>query len=113
MWILVWSVVALHIVYGNNKLKEWQRWLIVILLNLVTFSSDWSCIGLMIILTMYEHRGNLNRQMKNILFWTLIYSLVSFLFVNKVYGVIQLCVVIVYPILKMYNGQKGKAKWLK
>ena len=23
MWTLAWSVVALHIVYGNNKLKEW------------------------------------------------------------------------------------------
>lgn len=113
MWTLAWSVVALHIVYGNNKLKEWQRWLLVILLNLVTFSSDWSSIGLMIILTMYEHRGNLNKQMTNMIFWTLIYALVSFLFVSKVYAIIQLCVILVYPLLKMYNGEVGKAKWMK
>lgn len=113
MWTLAWSVVALYIVYGNNKLKEWQKWLLVILLNLVTFSSDWSSIGLMIILSMYEHRGNPNKQMTNMMFWTSIYAIVSFLFVNKVYGIIQLFVIISYPLLKLYNGEKGKIKWMK
>jgi hypothetical protein len=113
MWTLAWSVVALYIVYRNNKLKEWQKWLLVILLNLVTFSSDWSSIGLMIILSMYEHRGNPNKQMTNMMFWTSIYAIVSFLFVNKVYGIIQLFVIISYPLLKLYNGEKGKIKWMK
>ena len=113
MWTLAWSVVALYIIYGNNKLKEWQKWLLVILLNLVTFSSDWSSIGLMIILSMYEHRGNPNKQMTNMMFWTSIYAIVSFLFVNKVYGIIQLFVIISYPLLKLYNGEKGKIKWMK
>lgn len=113
MWTLAWSVVALYIVYGNNKLKEWQKWLLVILLNVVTFSSDWSSIGLMIILSMYEHRGNPNKQMTNMMFWTSIYAIVSFLFVNKVYGIIQLFVIISYPLLKLYNGEKGKIKWMK
>ena len=113
MWTLMWSVIALYIVYGNNKLKEWQKWLIVILLNIITFSSDWSCIGLMIILSMYEHRGNINKQMKSIMIWTFIYSLVSFIFVSKVYGVIQLFVIISYPLLKLYDGTKGKNKFMK
>ena len=113
MWTLAWSVIALYIVYGNNKLKESHKWFLVILLNLVTFSSDWSSIGLMIILTMYKHRENLNKQMKNMFFWTLIYSLVSFIFVNKTYGIIQLFVIISYPLLKQYNGQKGKVNWMK
>ncbi len=113
MWTLFWSVVALYIVYGNTKLKEWQKWLLIILLNIITFSSDWSSIGLMIILSMYEHRGNLNKQMTNMMFWTLIYSLVSFIFVNKVYGIIQLFVIIVYPLLKVYNGTTGNNKFMK
>lgn len=113
MWTLFWSVVALYIVYGNTKLKEWQKWLLIILLNIITFSSDWSSIGLMIILSMYEHKGNLNKQMTNMMFWTLIYSLVSFIFVNKVYGIIQLFVIIVYPLLKMYNGTTGNNKFMK
>ena len=83
------------------------------MLNLITFSSDWSSIGLMIILSIYCYRGNLNKQMKNMFFWTFIYALVSFVFVNKVYGVIQLFSILVYPLLKYYDGSKGKIKWLK
>ena len=113
MWTLAWAVVALYIIYGNNKFKIWQKYFLVILLNLITFLSDWSCIGLMIILSMYEHRGNLNKQMINIIFWTSIYSLVSILFVNKIYGIIQMFVVIAYPLLSLYNGQKGGNNWLK
>ena len=113
MWTLAWSVVALYIVYGKSNLKEWQKWLLVILLNVITFSSDWSCIGLMIILSMYENRNNLSKKMNSMMFWTSIYALVSFIFVNKVYGIIQLFVILVYPLLKGYNGKKGKVQWLK
>ena len=107
------SVVGLWIVFGKNNFKEWQRILLVILLNLITFSADWSSIGLMIILSMYEHRGDLKKQMKNMMFWTLIYAIVSFVFVSKTYGIIQLFVILVYPLLKLYNGEVGKAKWMK
>lgn len=113
MWSLAWSVVALYIVYGKNSLKEWQKWLLIILLNIITFSSDWSCIALMIILSMYDNRGNLDKQMKNMMLWTSIYAFVSFVFVNKIYGIIQLFVILVYPLLKQYNGTKGKVGWLK
>ena len=113
IWTLFWSVVALYIVYSNNNIKEIYKYILIILLNFITFSSDWSCIGLMIILSMYDHRGNLENQMKNMMFWTLIYALVSFIFVNKVYGVIQLFVILVYPLLKLYNGKKGNSKFMK
>lgn len=113
MWTLFWSAIALYIVYGKNNLKQWHKIILIILLNLVTFSADWSSIGLMIILSMYSNRGNLNNQMKYMMFWTFIYSLVSFIFVSKVYGIIQLFVILVYPLLKQYDGTKGKVKWLK
>ena len=113
MWTLFLSVIALCVVYGKNNLKEWQKWVIVILLNVLSFSSDWSSIGLMIILSIYEHRGNINKQVNFMFIWTLLYALVSFVFVNKVYGVIQLFVILVYPLLKLYNGKVGKNKWMK
>lgn len=113
MWTLAWSVIALYIVYEKNNLKEWKKWLLVILIDVITFSADWSCIGVMIILSMYGNRENLEKQMKGMMFWTSIYALVSFIFVNKIYGIIQLFVILVYPLLRRYNGEKGKAKWLK
>ena len=106
-------VIALYVVYGKNNLKEWQKWVLVILINIITFSADWSCIGVMIILNMYGNRGNVEKQTLGMMFWTFIYALVSFLFVNKVYGIIQLFVILVYPLLKGYNGERGKAKCLK
>ena len=51
--------------------------------------------------------------MKSMLFWVSIYSIVSFFFVSKVYAVVQFGVILVYPFLKQYNGQKGTVKWMK
>ncbi len=67
----------------------------------------------MTILSMYENRGNLKKQMLSMSFWVLIHAIVSFLFVNKAYGLITLAVVLVYPLLKNYNGEKGKLNWMK
>ena len=51
--------------------------------------------------------------MKYMMFWTAIYALVSFIFVNKLYGILQLFVILVYPLLKSYNGERGKIKSFK
>lgn len=112
MWSLAWSVVALYIIYKTN-LKEWQKWILIILINIITFSSDWSCIAVMSILSMYSNRGNLKKQIISMSFWILIYAIISYLFVSKIYGLITLGVLLVYPLLKVYNGKKGKLNWLK
>ena len=112
MWSLAWSVVALYIIYKTN-LKEWQKWILIILINIITFSSDWSCIAVMSILSMYSNRGNLKKQIISMSFWILIYAIISYLFVSKIYGLITLGVLLVYPLLNVYNGKKGKLNWLK
>lgn len=113
MWSLAWAVVALYVVYGENNLKEWQKWGLVIFINIITFSADWSCIAVMSILTIYNHRNNIKDQMKGLMFWVFIYALISFIFVNKTYGIIQLFVILAYPLLKNYSNERGKIKWLK
>lgn len=113
MWTLAWAVVALHIVHGKNNLKEWQKWLLIILINLITFSSDFSSIAVMTILFMYDRRGNLKSQMISMMAWLSLYALISYLFVSKTYGLIAMTAILVYPLLKNYNGQRGKVKWLK
>lgn len=113
IWPLFWAIVVLWIFCSDNKLKDWQKYLLLIVINLITFPSDWSCIAVMAILSMYSNRNNLKKQMVGMLFWVLIYAVVSFFFVNQTYAIVQLGVVLVYPFLKQYNGQKGKAKWLK
>ena len=113
MWTLAWSVVALYVVNGETNLKAWQKYALVILIDVVTFSADWSCIAVMAILSMYSNRGNLKKQIAGMSFWALLYAVISFVFVSKTYGVITLAAILVYPLLRMYDGTKGKASWMK
>ena len=112
MWSLACSVVALYIANKTN-LKEWQKWILIMLINVITFSSDWSCIAVMAILFMYPNRGNLKKQFISMSFWIFIYAIISYLFVSKTYGLITLAVALAYPLLNIYNGEKGKMNWMK
>ena len=62
---------------------------------------------------MYSNRGNLKKQFISMSFWIFIYAVISYLFVSKTYGLIAMTAILVYPLLKNYNGKRGKAKWLK
>lgn len=113
IWPLFWAIVSLWLLNSAAMIKTWQKWILLILINLITFPSDWSCIAVMAIVSMYSHRGHLKKQMGSMMFWVSIYSIVSFFCVSKVYAVIQLGVILVYPLLKQYNGRKGTANWMK
>ena len=41
------------------------------------------------------------------------YAVIFFIFINPVYGVVQLFVALAIPLLKAYNGQKGSWKGMK
>lgn len=113
IWPLAWAIVGLWIVNAAPKLRAWQKWLLVLAICLITFPADWSCIAVMAIIGMYSHRGNLKKQMGNMMLWVLLYCVVSFLFVDRIYALIQLGVILVWPVLRQYNGQKGSARWMK
>ena len=51
--------------------------------------------------------------MAGMAFWVIFYAIVYFLFINKIYGIIQLFVVLTIPFLKNYNGKRGKWKGMK
>ena len=110
---MFWAIAALWVVNDAQSLKQWQKWTLIILINVITFPADWSCIAVMATVFMYENRGNLKKQMASMMFWVAIYAIVSYFCVNKVYALVQLGVILVYPLLRQYNGQKGNAKWMK
>lgn len=107
------GLCALWVMFGENKLKQWQKYALLILIDLITFPSDWSCIAVMAILAMYGKRGSPEKQTRDMMFWVLIYAAVIFFAMNKVQGLIQLGVILIYPLIKLYNGERGKAKWTK
>ena len=95
-------------------IKKWVKEIIIFVLIWSAFPADWSCIEVLVICAMYRNRGNLKKQMFYMMLWVSLYAIVSFFCVNKVYGLIQPFVILVYPLLKMYNGERGKlnTKWL-
>ncbi len=93
----------------NNAIKN----VLIFVLIWSAFPADWSCIAVLAIIGIYRNRENLKRQTFVMMMWVLLYAVVSFFFVSKIYGLVEPFVILVYPLMKQYNGQRGKATWLK
>ncbi len=113
MYPLFISVVVLWLQNKEKRMNKYLKFAIIFVLIWSAFPADWSCIAVLAIVNMYSKRGDLIGQMKAMIFWVFIYGVISFFFVSKVYALALVGVLMVYPLLKMYNGEKGKADWMK
>lgn len=113
MYPLFIAVLVLWLQDNDLPMKNWVKNIPIFVLIWSAFPADWSCIAVLAILRMYKKRGNLYAQMKEMLLCVAMYAAVSFFFVNKVYALVQIGVLLVYPVLRLYNGEKGKVKWMK
>ncbi len=113
MYPLFIAVVVLYLDDHPGTLKKWQKTVIQTVLILSAFPADWSCIAVLAILGMYSERGKLERQMLKMAGGVSVYGIVSFFFVSKTYAIELIGVIMVYPVLKLYNGERGRAKWMK
>lgn len=106
MWSLAWGLVMLRVA-NSNKMKQGVKTLLILLICLVSFPSDWSCIASLCILAFGTNRGNFKAQMLWMVLYVSIYAAVYFFALDKVYGLIQMAVVLAVPVLMLYNGQRG------
>ena len=113
MYPLFIAIVVMWMQENDLPMKNWVKNVLVILLILSTFPADWSCIAVFAILGMHKNRGNLKKQMLVMLLCVAVYSAVSFFFVSRNYALVQFGALLVYPVLRLYNGKKGSAKWMK
>lgn len=109
VWSLAWGLVLLWIM-ENKNIKDWQKMIIAVLVCVITFPSDWSCIATMAIVFIGTNRGNFKIQMASIMIWTFFYAVVYFIFIDRVYAVIQLGTCLTIPLLRLYNGKRGNWK---
>lgn len=107
MWSLAWGLVMLRIA-DSKKIKLTCKVLLIILICIITLPSDWSCIASLCIMAIGTNRGNFKKQMAWMIFYVALYSLVYFFAIDKVYGVLQMGVILSIPIIAMYNGSRGK-----
>lgn len=118
MWPLAWGLVMLRVV-NSEKIKSSIKVILVLLICVITFPSDWSCIACLCIMAIGTNRGNLKKQMSWMIFYVAIYSVVYFFALDKLYGIIQMGVILSIPVIMMYNGHRGQSprinkimKWL-
>lgn len=116
MWALAWAVVFMYLDDDSRhefKLNAWQKTLALLLICIITFPSDWSCFPVLCTYWIHRNRGNLKKQIRGMELYLLMYTLVWIPCIDAVYGILQLGVIIVWPFMANYNGQRGKWKGMK
>ncbi len=112
MWPLAWSVV-LMVIFTTEKLPQWTKTVLIILICFITFPADWSTIAAICPVYLYLNRNDFKKQSLTMFIWVFIYSVVYFIFMDKLYGVLQMCSLFALPVLRKYNGERGKWKGMK
>lgn len=118
MWSLAWGLVMLRVVH-DRRLRPAVQVALILLICLVSFPADWSCIAALCIMAFGTNRGKLKTQALWMMFYVALYAVVYALALDWVYGLVQLAVVLAVPVLALYNGQRGPSprvntvmKWL-
>ncbi len=115
---VIWSLAiaaALIFIVNKYKLSYWKNFALIILANLLSFPADWSCIATMVPFYLYNHRGDFKKQVRDFILFGFMYVLIYFIFIDKVYGILQLFIFLSIPVLSLYNGKAGNnrnMKWL-
>lgn len=72
MWSLAGSVV-LMVIFTTDRLPQWSKVALIILICYITFPSDWSTIAAMCPVYLYLNRGNFRKQSLTMLLWVSLY----------------------------------------
>ena len=83
---------------------------LIIVICLITFPSDWSCIASLCILAFGTNRGNFKKQMLWMIFYVAMYAVIYCFAIDLLYGIMQMAVVLAIPFIGMYNGKRGQCK---
>ena len=114
MWAFALGLLALSIRKSEYpKLKHWQRHALIFLCIWLAFPADWSSPATGAILYIGINRNNFKKQMLWMTLWISLYSIVYAIFIDPVYGMLQMCVLLAIPLLRTYNEQRGAWKGMK
>ncbi len=107
LWSLAWGLVMLRVIYSNKIKSDTVKIILIAFICVISFPADWSCVAALCILSFGLNRGNFNSQMLWMVIFVGTYSLVYFFTMDKLYGILQMCVIFSIPILRLYNGKLG------
>jgi len=112
IWAYMLGLIAL-VIRESDKFKMWQKHLILLPVIWAAFPADWSSPAALAILYMGMNYGNFKKQMISLVICIAIYSVIYAIFLNVVYGIMQMAIVLAIPVLYQYNGQRGAWKGMK
>lgn len=113
---VLWSLalaVCLIFLCRDERVPEWVKYVGIAAACVLSFPSDWSSIAVMAPFFLYRHRGNVRRQAWDIILWTAVYAAVYFIFIDRIYGVLQMFTFLCIPLLAKYNGTRGSWRGMK
>lgn len=114
IWALAWGLVALALADGpDEKIRPWVKVLLITGITAIAFCADWSSIAVLAIVMMGRYRGHFTKQMTAMVAAVALYVAVYCLFINWVYGLLQFAVVLAIPLLRAYNGERGRFSGMK
>lgn len=93
---------------NDSKLNNIYKLLLSILICVISFPADWSCVAPLIIFFMWEYKDNFKKQMLSMFFMIITYIVVYFFAIDKVYAFLQFGIILAIPLLFTYNGERGK-----
>lgn len=111
IWPLFLSVIGLWVEY--QEWKEAKKIGCILILCLLAFPSDWSCFPILCTNHIYKNQGNLKKQVLGMALYISMYVMVYCLCIDVVYGLLQFGIVLVYPIMSLYDGTRGKSTFMK
>lgn len=106
---ILWGLACglLLIKANDSNLKNIYKILLSILICLISFPSDWSCVAPLIIFFMWVYKDNFMKQMISMFLMIITYVIVYYFSINKIYAFLQFGVILSIPLLYLYNGSKG------
>jgi hypothetical protein len=114
IWALMLGLIALTIRESRTlKIRMWQKHILIFLIIWAAFPADWSAPAALAVLYMGINHGNFKNQMVSLIICIGLYSIVYAIFLDVVYGILQMLIVLAIPILYQYNGQRGKWEGIK
>ena len=66
----------------------------------------------MAVLFLGMERGDLRKQMQWMILWSAVYGAVYAIFLDLVYGLLQMATCLSIPLLASYDGTRGGCKWI-
>ena len=111
IWPLMWGLIFLK-VWDSEMISQYLKILITIAGCILTVTSDWSCAAPLAILMVGRNRDNFHKQMLWLMGIITLYAAVYFIFNNPTYGMVHMACWFTVPLLSLYDGSRGKLRWL-